>query len=41
MKAMSKVSLILGAVTAAIGYAIIIVNIIGLRNSKKISKIIE
>ena len=41
MKAMSKVSLILGAVTAAIGYAIIIANIIGLRKSKKISKIIE
>lgn len=41
MKAMSKVSLILGAVTAAIGYAVVIVNIIGLRKSKKISKIIE
>lgn len=41
MKAMSKVSLILGAVTAALGYAIVIVNIIGLRKSRKISKIIE
>ena len=41
MKAMSKVSLILGAITAALGYAIVIVNIIGLRKSKKISKIIE
>ena len=41
MKAMSKVSLVLGAVSVALGYAIIIVNIIGLKKSRKISKIIE
>jgi hypothetical protein len=41
MKAMSRVSLVLGAVTSALGFAIIIVNIIGLRKGRKISKIIE
>ena len=41
MKTMSKVSLILGAVCVALGYALIIVNIIGLKKSRKISKVIE
>ncbi len=41
MKTISKVSLILGGVTVLLGYAIVIVNIVSLRKSRKVSKIVE
>lgn len=41
MKSLSRVSLILGAATVAIGYAMVVVNIISLRKSKKVSNIVE
>ena len=41
MRALSKASLVLGAVTTLVGYAIIIVNIVSLRKSRKVRRIVD
>ena len=41
MKALARVSLILGVITTLAGYAMIAVNVISLRKSDKVRKIVE